>query len=86
MGRKVQERGDICIHTGDSLHCPAETNTIVKQLYFNEKKTHIVIVIGKYEGHETGREKWLLLKTHEITGQETNCKLNSQNSQFKFWA
>ena len=51
-----------------------------------KKKPHIVIVIGKYEGHETGREKWLLLKTHEITGQETNCKLNSQNSQFKFWA
>ena len=23
-------------------------------------------------------------KTHEIIGQETNCKLNSQNSQLKY--
>ena len=26
-GREVQEGGDICIHTADSLHCTAETNT-----------------------------------------------------------
>ena len=26
-GREVQEEGDIGIHTADSLHCTAETNT-----------------------------------------------------------
>ena len=26
-GSKVQERGDICIHIADSLHCTAGTNT-----------------------------------------------------------
>ena len=26
-GREVQEGGEICIHTADSLHCTAETNT-----------------------------------------------------------
>ena len=26
-GEEVQERGDIGIHTADSLHCTAETNT-----------------------------------------------------------
>ena len=25
--RGVQKGGDICIHTADSLHCTAETNT-----------------------------------------------------------
>ena len=30
---KVQEGGDICKHTDDSLCYTAETNTIVKQLY-----------------------------------------------------
>ena len=79
LGRKVQERGDICMHIANSLPCTAETNKIVKQLYSNlKKKNTVVIVIGKYEGHEAGRAKRLLLKTHEITGQETNCKLNSQ--------
>ena len=34
---EVQDRGDICIHTADSLHCTAEIN-IVKQLYPNLKK------------------------------------------------
>ena len=27
-GREVPEGGDICIHTADSLHCTAETNTL----------------------------------------------------------
>ena len=26
-GREAHERGDICIHTADSLHCTADTNT-----------------------------------------------------------
>ena len=26
-GRKVQEGGDVCMHTAGSLHCTAETNT-----------------------------------------------------------
>ena len=34
-GRAVQEGGDICIHIADPLHCTAETNDIVKQLYSN---------------------------------------------------
>ena len=28
-GREIQEGGDICIRTADSLHCTAETNTIL---------------------------------------------------------
>ena len=28
-GMEVQEGGDICIHIADSLHCTAETNTIL---------------------------------------------------------
>ena len=28
-GREVQGGGDICVHIADSLHCTAETNTIV---------------------------------------------------------
>ena len=35
-GRKeVQEGGDVYTHIADSLHCTAETNNIVKQLYSN---------------------------------------------------
>ena len=26
-GREVQEGGDVCTHTADSLRCTAETNT-----------------------------------------------------------
>ena len=26
-----------CIHTADSLYCTAETDNIIKQLYFNNK-------------------------------------------------
>ena len=26
-GREAQEKGDICIHVADSLHCAAETST-----------------------------------------------------------
>ena len=37
-GREVQEQGDICRHTADSLHCTAENNSIVKQLYSNKKR------------------------------------------------
>ena len=37
-GREVSEGGAMCIHTADSLHCTAETNSIVKQLYSNKKK------------------------------------------------
>ena len=36
--REVQEGEDICIHIADSLHCTAETNNTVKQLYSNKKK------------------------------------------------
>ena len=28
-GREIQEGGDIGIHIADSLHCTAETNTIL---------------------------------------------------------
>ena len=28
-GREVQEQGDICRHTADSLHCTAENNTVL---------------------------------------------------------
>ena len=31
--RKVQERGDICIHVADSLHCTAEINTTLQSNY-----------------------------------------------------
>ena len=47
-GKEVQEGGDICIHTADSLCCTAETHTtvLVKQLrsiYWNiEKKSEVV--------------------------------------------
>ena len=34
----AEEGGDICIHIGNSLHCTAETNNIVKQLYSINKK------------------------------------------------
>ena len=32
-GKKIQNRGDICIRIADSLYCVVETNNIVKQLY-----------------------------------------------------
>ena len=32
-GREVSEGEDVCIHTGDSLCCIAETSNSVKQLY-----------------------------------------------------
>jgi len=31
--REVQEGGDLCIHTADSLHCTAETNTALPSNY-----------------------------------------------------
>ena len=34
--KKIQKRGDMCICVADSLCCTAETNNIVKQLYFNK--------------------------------------------------
>ena len=34
---ETQEGGDVCIHKADSLYCTAETNSVVKQLYFNNK-------------------------------------------------
>ena len=37
-GREVQERGDICMHTADSLHCTAETNTTLQSNYTPIKK------------------------------------------------
>ena len=35
---EVQDGGAICIHIADSLHCIAETNNTVKQLYSFKKK------------------------------------------------
>ena len=32
-GKKIQNKGDTCIHIADSLYCAVETNNIVKQLY-----------------------------------------------------
>ena len=32
-----EQGGRICMHMVDSLCCTAETNNIVKQLYFNQK-------------------------------------------------
>ena len=36
-GKKIQERGDICIHMANSLCCMVENNNIVKQLHSNKK-------------------------------------------------
>ena len=35
---EAHEGGDTCIHMAESLHCTAETNSIVKQLYSNNSK------------------------------------------------
>ena len=32
-GRETEEGGDMCIHTANSLHCTAETNTILESNY-----------------------------------------------------
>ena len=32
-GREVDERGGVCIHTADSLHCTAETSTTLESSY-----------------------------------------------------
>ena len=37
-GRQIQEGGDICIHTADSLRCIAATNTICKAAIPNFEK------------------------------------------------
>ena len=37
---EVQDGGAICIHIADSLHCIAETNNTVKQLYSFKKKSN----------------------------------------------
>ena len=34
---EVQEGGDICIHTADSLHCTAETNKTLQSNYTSIK-------------------------------------------------
>ena len=34
--KEIQKEGDICIHITESSCCTAETDTIVKQLYFNK--------------------------------------------------
>ena len=31
-GREIQEGGGVCIHIAESLHCTAETNTVIKQI------------------------------------------------------
>ena len=31
-GKKIQNKGDTCIHIPDSLYCAVETNNIVKRL------------------------------------------------------
>ena len=38
-GKEIQKRGDICIHTADSLCCTAETNTMLSSNY-TPKKIH----------------------------------------------
>ena len=38
-GREVQQGGSICIHIANSIHCTAETNNTVKQLYSKQNKT-----------------------------------------------
>ena len=43
--REVQEEGVICTCTADSLHCTAENNDIIKQLYANK----IFLKIGYLE-------------------------------------
>ena len=48
MGRKeAQEGGDTCVHLADSLHCAAETHSIVKQLY-SSKEGRVVNVIENH--------------------------------------
>ena len=37
-GKGSKSGGDVCMHIADSLHCTAETNNIVKQLYSNKNK------------------------------------------------
>ena len=32
-GREIKERGDICIHIGDSLHCIPERSTTLQSNY-----------------------------------------------------
>ena len=36
-GKEIQKRGDVRVHVAD-IHCAAETNNIVKHLYFNSKE------------------------------------------------
>ena len=46
-GREVQEGGDICIHTADSLCYTAETNTTLLSNYTPIKKTvqlHVFLI------------------------------------------
>ena len=37
-GREIQEGGNICTHVVGSLHCTAEINSLVKQLYSYKKR------------------------------------------------
>ena len=41
-GWEIQEEGDICTHTADSLCCMAEANTNCKQLYSNKKDIYML--------------------------------------------
>ena len=34
VGWEIQKGEDICMHTADSLHCTAETNTTLQGNYF----------------------------------------------------
>ena len=47
-GREVQEGGDTCLLVAASLHCTAETNNIVKQLYANKKGKNQTITNKNY--------------------------------------
>ena len=38
VGREVQEGGDTCVLTADSLHCTAETNRALQSNYTPIKK------------------------------------------------
>ena len=68
--REVQEGGDKCIHSADSLHCTAETNTTLKSNYTPIKQ------------NETGRPEEAALIPYHLTsiahpmGRDAPCISN----------
>ena len=50
--REVQEGEDICIHIADSLHCTAETNTLLECNYTPIKKCYKKHTVNKNSPEE----------------------------------